>query len=1217
MNVARTSSQPSHSLATAAHGVLRPAAVASKLFAALCVLCVSVANLPAATVTNLMWDISGNPLDRTVKFYPQSTPQSLTWNGTNVTVMDVQKTVTSTNGAWALKFVGGFYLADFGTVNNGIKTAPVLFLVPPNDTNIYDFNYCANLATNLGTFFWTNSFYTVTNLAGNALVQVTNIAQSVGGGGGGSNPNALTNAFGTNGAAVAVVGNQLAVPTNYVNLADSRAVTLAGSFAGNHTGNGNGLTNIPLVSITGAGNAASVNTNTILAMTGWTFTNFWSLNGTATNRFNVTTFTNTIYNGLYQLAFASAQMCAFTNGSVALIFYPTDSQMVFQPNTNFDSVGVTWVYDSLDFSTNPYPSTNFENSFTAQLVTGSVLAPDSQLTTVAQRIPLGNTLITGSGFNVSGNFGGTITGALSGTFTGFASNSVFYGNAAGATNLSFHSTVFLNWWDEVDTISDSFGSMFVTNNFLNTNTTAFCQAVPPSLTNSFSAFTNAPWLYTNGFVCWLGRGNGTGTNISLFMTLTNYFAAANHPVILNMACSVSGIGAQQQAIGGTTGSAGTDLYKFYPPYSNANPPAMNYPLSISAANTGFRKLVIVGPIGINDCGAMPAINVFTNIYKICLAHKLAGDTVVVVTQPIPWATSHGGVAVTQQQLASNLVNAVNFPADLTIDLAAYSASLNESNSMVPWLGDLLHPSYTTATNWAAFVWRGITNNFAVAQSQINSLGANAYSSGNAGLLSSNAIVAEATNLLSANAYTSGNVATLSSNQVIAMAGGAIPAATTNGVVFQNATATNVTLYAGSALSVIAYGTNAGGFDVIATNSNNAGWAGFTAQADNGNFVTNYVGLYMNNSRFAPGGNYVGSTNDAILKSAVSGNFIFDLIGTSHYLWITRNATNGSQTTNLDYSASAANWKLPLQVNGAGVATNITAGASSTNFLATDSTGKEIAVPWATLPSGGGGSVPNGLLTNNVSGDWTNLSTIVVSNAFVNTTIRSNNISIANVMLSGASNQLLVVSNTAYNNGSDMEFGTNFITMRFGTSGTGKIFPTFGGGSFAFNENVGANNNLTLQPKITLADGIAFASINDANSANLSMEFRASQYSFWNNPINIDGRVTNGSAVLMKSTLNVSGATSVASLISTNGISTYGNKIPNAVSVGASPFTFSNSVGVNLECNFVAGGTASFSITKNGVPVKNNLTADWQGVLQSTNIFVLTYTVAPTFLTNNW
>jgi hypothetical protein len=175
----------------------------------------------SATVTNLMWDISGAPIDRTVKFYPQSTPNTISWNGTNATVMDVQKSVTSTNGAWAQRFVGGIYWADFGTINNGVKTDPVAFLVPPNDSSTYDFNYCANLATNLGTFVWTNppgSMGTATNLTGNATNQVNSlalaVAQSVvntnaggGGSGGATNGGGILSGMLTN-ASFSLIGTQ-------------------------------------------------------------------------------------------------------------------------------------------------------------------------------------------------------------------------------------------------------------------------------------------------------------------------------------------------------------------------------------------------------------------------------------------------------------------------------------------------------------------------------------------------------------------------------------------------------------------------------------------------------------------------------------------------------------------------------------------------------------------------------------------------------------------------------------------------------------------------------------------------------------------------------------------------------------------------------------------------------------------------------------------------
>ena len=155
-----------------------------KAGAVLLILSAAALVLPAATVTNLMLDIYGQPITRTVKISPITTPQTFSWNGTNATVMDLAKSVTSTNGAWSANLVGGIYYADFGTVNGTVTTPKVKFLVPPYDAGTYDFNYCANLATNLGQFVWTNNYYVqvTTNLAGYALVQVTNIAQSVGGG---------------------------------------------------------------------------------------------------------------------------------------------------------------------------------------------------------------------------------------------------------------------------------------------------------------------------------------------------------------------------------------------------------------------------------------------------------------------------------------------------------------------------------------------------------------------------------------------------------------------------------------------------------------------------------------------------------------------------------------------------------------------------------------------------------------------------------------------------------------------------------------------------------------------------------------------------------------------------------------------------------------------------------------------------------------------------
>lgn len=844
---------------------------------------------------------------------------------------------------------------------------------PPTVTTVFTNSFPTNLT---GTIYAANWIQPSTNL-GNGIYALTKaqadlLYAPIGSSStnfllGGVVTNLTTgNSFSASGSnVIANIAATLGVPANLVTTNDARAVSLT--------------------------NAGNVFAGTFVG-SGWTFTNYWSAIGTATNQYFCTNFPDTSYNGVYSFVSAASTNAFWTNSNGrCLAYYFPQSYMFLQPYLTNDFLNLIPKYDSYGYSLNyPHTDPSWEDSVAATNVAGFNLAPDSQLTTVAQRLPFGPTLVTTTNFNGSGTFAGNVSGSLSGTFTGTDTNAVFYGNAGGATNVTFHSTVFLNWWDEVDTISDSFGSMFVTNNFLNTNTTAFCQAVPPSLTNTFSAFTNAPWLYTNGFVCWLGRGSGTGTNTSLFITLTNYFAVANHPVTLNMACSVPGIGAQQQAIGGTTGSAGTDLYKFYPPYSASSPPGMNYPLSIASATTGFRKLVIVGPIGINDCGAMPAINVFTNIYKICLGQKLAGNTVVLVTQPIPWATSHGGVAVTQQQLASNLVNAVNFPADLTIDLAAYSASLNESNSMSPWLGDLLHPSYATATNWAAFVWRGITNNFAVSQSQISSLlSTNGNGAGITNLAATN-LTGTATINTTGNAGNATNFSGIDTNQFLVMVGGkiagsnylvTIPTGATNAFSLNNnGVATNLLLQLGSGTSIIVAGSNSIGAELEVTNSSASGFADVGVQFNNGNFTTNYFVIGGNNSAFVPGSTWIGTTNSGFVEYNGADNPFLDIIGAGSWIFASRPSTNGTVNTNAIIGNASANFKVPVQFGG----TNLIYAVAYTNFGYPTNIGGTAFLGTNNFAGGGGGAASSnyvaltagalvttnahlfGMTTNNVS-----------------------------------------------------------------------------------------------------------------------------------------------------------------------------------------------------------------------------------------------------------
>ena len=124
----------------------------------------------AATIVGNLMDIYGGGIDRTIKISPKSTPQAVIYNGTNYTVMDLAKTVSSTNSIFAVVLLGGIYNVDFGTVN-GVATPVTKILVPPYDTNTYSFNYVANLATNLGTFVWTNSYGSA---AGTNIVITTN-----------------------------------------------------------------------------------------------------------------------------------------------------------------------------------------------------------------------------------------------------------------------------------------------------------------------------------------------------------------------------------------------------------------------------------------------------------------------------------------------------------------------------------------------------------------------------------------------------------------------------------------------------------------------------------------------------------------------------------------------------------------------------------------------------------------------------------------------------------------------------------------------------------------------------------------------------------------------------------------------------------------------------------------------------------------------------------
>jgi hypothetical protein len=90
------------------------------------------------------------------------------------------------------------------------------------------------------------------------------------------------------------------------------------------------------------------------------------------------------------------------------------------------------------------------------------------------------------------------------------------------------------------------------------------------------------------------------------------------------------------------------------------------------------------------------------------------------------------------------------------------------------------------------------------------------------------------------------------------------------------------------------------------------------------------------------------------------------------------------------------------------------------------------------------------------------------------------------------------------------------------------------------------------------------------------------------------------------------------VVVTNGIASYAPHTPVAVTVGASPFRYTNNTPVAQEC-WIDDAAALFSLSKNGVQVRSSLAgSSGQFALMPTNVIIITYPVtAPTFTTNVW
>jgi len=126
-------------------------------------------------------------------------------------------------------------------------------------------------------------------------------------------------------------------------------------------------------------------------------------------------------------------------------------------------------------------------------------------------------------------------------------------------------------------------------------------------------------------------------------------------------------------------------------------------------------------------------------------------------------------------------------------------------------------------------------------------------------------------------------------------------------------------------------------------------------------------------------------------------------------------------------------------------------------------------------------------------------------------------------------------------------------------------------------------------------------------------FDAVRSVFFNSPGSVAfviGAVTVPSIKVLTTNVLFSGT-----VTATNGFNSQAPHTPVAVTVGASPFAFTNTTTIALECYF-DGGTA-YSVSKNTAAVYSSLVGSRYFVLQPSSTATITYTVAPTFYTNAW
>lgn len=249
------------------------------------------------------------------------------------------------------------------------------------------------------------------------------------------------------------------------------------------------------------------------------------------------------------------------------------------------------------------------------------------------------------------------------------------------------------------------------------------------------------------------------------------------------------------------------------------------------------------------------------------------------------------------------------------------------------------------------------------------------------------------------------------------------------------------------------------------------------------------------------------------------------------------------------------------------------------------------------------------------------------------------------LASSSSNKVILSATAAFQqntaNGSNFiqYLDTNNSTPLFSVSGQGNV-TAVGNGTFS-QVQVTANNayqfgSTRSQIISSKNGGVTFLNASgslyaDLNADSLILQTNTAALVLTNILANTNGppaifSATNGVLAIQTSQsgttnvfdtyVNTNGDWNMPGVIKVqNGISSATTHTPVAVTVGASPFTFTCANSVATECYF--SGATAYSITKNGAAVFGSLAGDCYFVLQTNSSCVITYTVAPTMFTNAW